>query len=553
MKRFGLLGILLLAFLLRVLWLDKFPVGFTPDEASLGYDAYSILKTGKDQWGRSFPLVLESFGDFKSPLYAYLTIPFVAIFGLTKVAVRLPNALLGTAAIYVTYLLARELSQKEKLGLIASLLLAISPWHVMISRGAFEANLTTFFLPLGVYLFLKGLRDSRFLVLSSFIFGLNLFTYHSAKFVTPVVFLFMAFLFRHELGKIEKKYFYTSLVLFLTLLAFTISTFFQGAGARAADISILKTSLGPASEERIVAVKSGWPDPLARLIHNKYQVAGRQFLGNYLSYFSPQFLFSSGPAETTYGMLPGRGVLYWFESVFLAGFIFYVAKEKLSKPLKLVILWFFISPIPASLAIGPGYAANRVTVMVPVIQIISGIGAVYLIKVFKDLFTYILFKVSSVISCLIGLILFLSFLESYLIQSPHKAASGMLYGNLEAAQWLTSIGTDRQIIISRGLSEPHIYVAFANSWDPNDYQRFTKTWDYKGSGLTWVDQIPEYKLGNYIFKNIDWRLDNKGGRYLVGKPEEFPEDVVPLKIFYYPNGGKAILIVDPATQKLALR
>ena len=103
--------ILALGFLLRVAALDKFPVGFTPDEASFGYDAYSILKTGADQWGHKLPLVLESFGDYKSPLYAYLTIPFVALLGLTKVAIRLPNALLGTVAVYVTYLLVTELQR----------------------------------------------------------------------------------------------------------------------------------------------------------------------------------------------------------------------------------------------------------------------------------------------------------------------------------------------------------------------------------------------------------------------------------------------------------
>src|SRR3989344_1954701 len=147
--------IIVLAFFLRFFLLSVIPVGFNPDEASFVYDAYSILKTGKDQWGHSWPLVLESFGDFKSPLYTYLTIPSVALFDLTKFAVRFPNALLGTAAIYITYLLVVELEKNSKnnnspitihhsLAAIAAFLLAISPWHIMMSRCAFEANLTTF-------------------------------------------------------------------------------------------------------------------------------------------------------------------------------------------------------------------------------------------------------------------------------------------------------------------------------------------------------------------------------------------------------------------------
>src|SRR3989344_7065913 len=102
-------GIIILGFLLRVIVLQKIPVGFTPDEASFGYDAYSLLKTGQDQWGHFLPLTLESFGDFKAPLYTYLTIPSVAIFGLTKFATRFPNALLGSAAVYITYLLVVQL------------------------------------------------------------------------------------------------------------------------------------------------------------------------------------------------------------------------------------------------------------------------------------------------------------------------------------------------------------------------------------------------------------------------------------------------------------
>src|SRR3990167_1382093 len=113
MQKWLLAGILALAFVLRVVGLSSFPPGFTPDEASFGYDAYSILKTGKDQWGKPFPLVLESFGDFKSPLYAYLTVPSVAAFGLNKFAVRFPNAILGTLAVLAAYLLAGKLFRSK--------------------------------------------------------------------------------------------------------------------------------------------------------------------------------------------------------------------------------------------------------------------------------------------------------------------------------------------------------------------------------------------------------------------------------------------------------
>src|SRR3989344_9584790 len=153
MRKWFLLGIVVLAFILRAYDVYTFPSGFTPDEASFGYDAYSILKTSKDQWGKRFPLVLESFGDFKPPLYAYLLIPSVALLDLNKFSVRFPNALAGTLAVLFTYLMVEEIFGSEKEGFfaskykgvakIASLLLAVSSWHAMLSRGGFEANLTT--------------------------------------------------------------------------------------------------------------------------------------------------------------------------------------------------------------------------------------------------------------------------------------------------------------------------------------------------------------------------------------------------------------------------
>ena len=184
MKKALICGILALAFLLRFVSVADFPVGLNADEASFGYDAYSILKTGRDQWGNSFPIVLKSFGDYKSPVYAYLTIPSVALLGLNVFATRLPNVIVGTLAVLAVYLLVFEIRnllkiKNYKLEIIASVLLAINPWSIMMSRGAFEANLITFFLPMGIYFFLKGLKENKFFVWSAIFLGLNLFTYLS--------------------------------------------------------------------------------------------------------------------------------------------------------------------------------------------------------------------------------------------------------------------------------------------------------------------------------------------------------------------------------------
>src|SRR3989344_516528 len=221
MRKGMLVFILLIGFFLRVLWLDKYPAGFTPDEASQGYDAYSLLKTGKDQWGKPWPLTFRSFGDFKLPVYTYLTIPSVAAFDLNEFSSRLPSALLGTLAILTTYLVSCELFGWQ-VGLLSAALLTVSPWHLPLSRGAFEANLTVFFASLGTWLFLRGLKQPKWLVFSALVFGINLFTYHSARVFTPLLGLSLLFIYKQELRgllKSSKNQVLSAILVFSVLLA----------------------------------------------------------------------------------------------------------------------------------------------------------------------------------------------------------------------------------------------------------------------------------------------------------------------------------------------
>lgn len=531
MRRFLLLGVLLLAFFLRVWQIGAYPIGFTPDEASFGYDAYSILKTGKDQWGKSFPLVLKSFGDFKSPLYAYLTIPSVAVFGLNKFSVRLPNALVGTLAVLAVYLLVKELTKKESLAMIAALLLTVNPWQAMLSRGAFEANLITFFLPLGIYLFLKKKYN-----LAALVFGLNLFTYHSAKLIAPIIFVALLLIFR------VKKL--VSIILFSSFFVLMLYSFQIGGGARVSERAISQGALEEGAKVKIELIRKGMNPTLARLLHNKYQVTIKRFINNYSQYFSYRFLFKNGPAEATYGMVPGAGVIYSFEGILLLGLIILAFKKKLKMEIWLTLGWLLFSPVPAALATGVGYSANRAAGMVIPLVILEvfGVSGWYLVlqKLNKRVLGIIVFIFAFMVAAELT-----SVAKIYYQDSPKIAAKAMLAGNLEAASWLRDNVKDKQVIVSTSLSEPQIYIAFANSWDPSDYQKQTKLWKFKEAGVNWVDQIPSYSLGHYVFQNIDWKVNTgKPDSLLVGRPEQFSPNDTPIKIFNYPAGSDAIFVVD---------
>src|SRR3989344_72155 len=104
-----LIGIILLSAILRLWQLGNVPPSPDWDEVALGYDAYSIIHTGKDEFGKFLPVVLRSFDDYKPALYSYLAIPPILLFGLNVFAVRLPSAIFGIIAVVSVYFLVKEL------------------------------------------------------------------------------------------------------------------------------------------------------------------------------------------------------------------------------------------------------------------------------------------------------------------------------------------------------------------------------------------------------------------------------------------------------------
>src|SRR3989338_2374980 len=99
MKR-ALLVILLVASLLRLWKLDQVPVSLFGDELDVGYQAYSILKTGKDYYGNPWPMHFHSLAEWRTPLYLYSAVPTVAVFGISPLGVRLPPPTFGVFALF---------------------------------------------------------------------------------------------------------------------------------------------------------------------------------------------------------------------------------------------------------------------------------------------------------------------------------------------------------------------------------------------------------------------------------------------------------------------
>lgn len=509
--------IVLLAGVLRIRNLASYPPGFTPDEAAFGYNAYSLLLTGCDEWGIPFyklPLTnLESFGDYKLPLYAFLTVPAVKIFGLNEFATRLPNAIFGTLAVLVIFVLAKKTWPKS--ASFAALLLAISPWGIQLSRGAFEANLVTMLLPLFLALFL-----SKKYFLAGLILVLNFYSYHSARFLSLI--LVPLFIYK-------SKNLINNLFLIILLLPGLLALLGSG-GSRSTDVSILSPTDGwkAVADRRFEAVQSGLPDTIARLFSNKATSLASQFTKNYLSYLSPEFLFNQGAKESTYGLVPGVGVLYPIEIFFLVAGLIYLIKN----PNKFTIyglLLLFVSIIPAALSKGPGMAANRAAPELPFLILFSAIGLSVIYKYLPKIFLYFLITLSLV-----------NFLETYTYHN-RDLYHGMLYGRKETLLRVAGLSHAYQkIFVSRSLSEPHIYVAFFNKLDPVYYQIESQKWQkYHDLNLKFLDQYDGYSLGQYTFGSLKF-VDSLS--LYIGLPQDFPTNIKPMFTIDYPDSYPAVLV-----------
>jgi hypothetical protein len=288
---------------------------------------------------------------------------------------------------------------------------------------------------------------------------------------------------------------------------------------------------------RLSLINSGHPMWAARLIHNKLTFIGDVFSRNYLSYFSPQFLFVSGAAEATYGMLPGFGVLYLIQLPLLLIFIYQLFKTQ-NKNYYYLLLLLLISPIAASLSKGPGFAANRSAFMVIPLTLISSIGAGFMAQKMNKLFSLLLL--------LLLLLSTVSFFKTYILKSPLIHSRSMGYGWQPVVRFLqTSASNYSQIRVSRSLSEPHIYMAFYGAVSPRFYQQSSQRWpDFAKQGYKFLDQYDGYTMGRLRFGDLDYNQTVKTPTLYVGRPSDFPPETTPLLVSSYPDNSPAIVVVE---------
>lgn len=526
-----LIYIVSLAFILRLVGLSSFPVGLNPDEASQGYSAYSLLRTGMDEWGNKLPITsIKSFLDYKAPLYTYLTIPSVGIFDLNRFSVRLPSAISGTLAVIFIYFLANLLYPGT--GNLASFLLAISPWSISFSRSAMEANLLPPIIFAAFYFLLKSRSNPKYFILSTLFFSLSFYAYHAAKIFVPIFLIIYLLKYRKDYAP---KTLLFSLFTFLLLASPIIGAMLFDQGAKRGG-DLLLTGLSGQQLKSIQDIQYfSDPGSVTRIFYNKLTYFWHLFLENYLSYFSPVFWLSSGSGNTSYSNLPNFGLIYFWTLPFLLLGLKEIIQKSKSK--FFFLLWLFAGPIPAAITKDP-YHAHRAVVLLGLFEIFTAIGLVKFIKKSK-VYLYLF-----LLTCLLSLS---SYLFRYSFVYPVKHLNGMSNLYNQAIVEVIKLESGYQNVYLPERLELQSLVAFYQKTDPKVFQEASRLWQkdlLNRPDILYLDQLPNIILGKFLFKSFNWPDDIKENSLYLVPVDKLPQKRHTLKVIYTQDQSPFLEIID---------
>lgn len=543
-KNWILVLILFLAAILRLYDLGRIPPSLDWDEAALGYNAYSILRTGRDEYGHFLPLIFKSFGDYKPGLYIYLTVPFVAIFGLTELAVRLPSALIGITTVWLLYQVALLFLKKKPLALFTSFALAVSPWHLHFSRGAWEANVALFFVLGGIYAFLRAEKKRiKWLYFSALSLAGAVLTYQGGKLMVPLIVFGLLVCYWPKFKKIARKNLIIAAVLLLILSLPSLLPVFTGGGGRLEVMSLFSYRRSPEEISQILLQDKG-SRFFFNLFHCEWLAFARGILGRYFNHFSGKFLFFEGDWGNQRHSVPYGGVLYYIDFLFLISGLAYLIREKIPGK-NFFWYWLLVTPLPAALSRDAIQAVRSLNMVLPLTIIVaSGMYQVYLwIKQRKFIIHYSLF----IILLLIYIWCFIYYLDQYYLHYPVHSSQYWQYGYREVVNFIYPIKDNySKIIFTQKWGQPYIYWLFYSQYNPEDYQKQAKLTESPYGDVGQVE-----KIDNIQFRNIYWPSDRSLTKTLfIGNQYELPlRDIDPnqartLEEVKFLNGEIAFRIVE---------
>ncbi len=522
-----LIGILILAFVLRGLNVGNNPPSVYGDEISFAWNAWSILHTGMDEHGVFMPLQFRAFNDYKSPLPVYFLVPIFKIFGMNAWSLRMPVVIVSVATVWMTYLLVFELcaldreSKKrislELVALSAAALLAISPWHIHLSRGYFEATLALLPFVAGIYFFLKALKKPLFFYAASISFSLSLYTYFTPRIVLLLFLPFLFFYFKKH-TKVNYKVFWFAVGLFILMsIPLVKLAIFDSGGHRM--IWLMQDRMKQSVQVVTQALYTAQGPPIVRkILHNRYEVFVSKIANDYLEHFSLNFWYLYGDNSLRY-FLGNMGMFHILELPFFVTGIYYLLRYR-SKAFGLLISWLAIAPIPAAL-VGRSFAVRSLT-MLPAPHIIAAFGVVVVLTAFYNKKT--LFGIWGLITIVMGFIVSIGWYTArYHFDYPQYGATWWGWENKAALDFAKRRESDYEtIFVSDFYTGAPLAYAFYNELDPRIYQHAIT------NPIKVADDRTVVKIGKYYFGSLDLNAKRVAQGVIppktlyIGRPEEVP-------------------------------
>lgn len=507
-----LLLIVFLGAFLRLYQLGEIPIELNRDEASLGYTAYSLYKTGKDEYGRNWPINVESFGDWKLPGYSIAAIPSVALFGLSAWSVRLPSALAGIFSILLVYILTSQISSKididKHAGLLTAALLAISPWHIHFSRMAYEVNFGLFAMLIGVVSLFSFIQKSQWhwLILSAIGFGFSVITYHSYQVISLCLLLVLVVLYHQHLRPKKSKD-WSMLIIFGTMILLPyVVLFFGGAsGSNATKLSGI-TILDETTYYNRLFEKRQYFENQAGLFAKMYSNIPlefiRQLLSNGFNTFTSNFLFIKGGGHGSHD-IEGIGKIYSaLMPLLLMGLLSFTQKKHslfTSRGKRLLFLWLLIAMVPAIITWEPAHATRLFVSVIP-LTLLSVSGAYYLHALLQNKVSRVVFVV-----VLVGILTFQFWTSqvTYFEIAPVRDSDHWHWYAKDMAYFLNSQKEVVESVYVHGTNwSPYIYYLFYNQIDPVVAQRELVHLPADDEGFRHVAQFENITFGEVPYQHL---------------------------------------------------
>lgn len=491
---FIVIAVIVIAVVVRIYQIDKVLPTLNIDEAAEGYNAYSLLLTGKDRYGQNLPILFRSFDSFQAPLYTYLTIIPVYLLGNTVLAVRLVSIISGILLVIISYILFAKFSKKN-IAIITAMILSLSPWAVSFSRIAAEASLGVTLFATSFLLFYKSINKFWLFPFATLILGLSTHAYYSERIISILFLVGFVWLFRKKI-LLEKKILIVGLSLFLlTQIPHLVIANSGAFTRRVTQVDYISEQFFNSNNGKLHGV------PFGRALF-----ISREFISHYLAYFSLRNLFFD-PDPQPERSIPDLSVFYsWMLIPFLLGLkIFF--KDKSSPIISMLILTMLVGLIPAALTRDPFYTL-RSLVFLWVVTIVIAFGINIILEwIPKKSFKYLL-----IIS--ITLYSSLSLYISYFILFKYERTS-FNYSHMKLLEKTKDFPNQNFVVDNTRDLAIGIRTAFLKKYDPRKLQQdFRAKFAHPYYSSTEFEEL--YTLENLKIKPINWREDLCSKQILVG-------------------------------------